>query len=35
VNEGITADDAARTQAQVDVLVTALDKAAGILEKAE
>jgi len=34
VNEGITADDAARTQGQVDELVTALNKSAAILEAA-
>lgn len=34
VNEGIDADDAARTQAQLDALAAALNRAAGILEGA-
>jgi len=34
VNEGIDADDATRTQAQLDALAAALDRAAGILEGA-
>ncbi|MEO6922241.1 MAG: transferrin receptor-like dimerization domain-containing protein, partial [Bryocella sp.] len=34
VNEGITAGDAARTQTQVDELVKALGKSAGVLEAA-
>ena len=34
VNEGIDAEDAARTQAQLEALTAALTRAAGVLEKA-